>query len=97
MGVSDGSLRDLAASQAQELLRNLNTREGDLGATIRQLRTRGPKALSEPQLARLVGVDQETLRDWEQGRSRPDDAQVSALCTALDVSRARLLAPYHPN
>jgi DNA-binding transcriptional regulator YiaG len=97
MGVSDGSLRDLAASQAQELLRNLNTREGDLGATIRQLRTRGPTALTQPPLAHLVGVDQETLHDWEQGRSRPDEAQLGALGTALGVSRARLLAPYSPN
>lgn len=93
--MSDDSLRDLAAKQAQEMLHNLNSTEGDLGATIRQLRTR--KALSEPQLAQQVGVDQRTLRDWEQARSRPNEAQLRALCTALDVSRARLLAPYHPN
>jgi len=44
------------------------------------------------ELAASLGVSQQTISRWEQGKSRPRAAQIPALATALNIDIARLLS-----
>jgi len=44
------------------------------------------------ELAAALGVSQQTVSRWEQGKSRPRTAQIPALATALNIDAARLLS-----
>lgn len=54
------------------------------GNKIRTLRT--AKGLSQPQLAKLIGVTKNAVTNWEAGASRPDLATIPLLCAHLGVS-----------
>lgn len=44
------------------------------------------------ELAAALGVSQQTVSRWEQGKSRPRTAQVPALAAALNINAVRLLS-----
>ncbi len=80
---------DLAALGVQAY----RARAGDPNA-VAEVRTR--HGLSQREFATLLGIDLDTLRNWEQGRNRPDLAAltlVRAYDAAPDVITAASLEP----
>lgn len=68
-------------------------RAGDPNS-VAEVRTR--HGLSQREFANLLGIDPDTLRNWEQGRNRPDAAAlnlVRAYDAAPDVIAAATLEP----
>ncbi len=62
--------------------------------TVAEVRTR--HGLSQREFAALLGIDPDTLRNWEQGRNRPDPAALTlirAYDAAPDVIAAAALEP----
>ena len=55
-----------------------------LGETIKSLRIE--KGLTQPQLAKLVGVSKGMISIWENNINEPKASYLKALATALDVS-----------
>ncbi|UOQ58768.1 helix-turn-helix domain-containing protein [Leucobacter allii] len=55
-----------------------------LGTLIRVARS--AVGLGQAELARAMGVGQQTVSAWERGRSRPRQAQLPALCSVLSLS-----------
>lgn len=55
-----------------------------LGTLIRVSRT--VAGLDKAELARAMGVGQQTVSAWERGRSRPRQSQLPALCSVLGLS-----------
>jgi transcriptional regulator with XRE-family HTH domain len=45
---------------------------------------RDEKRLTQSQLGRLVGVDNQLVSNWERGRGRPSDANLVRLSDALE-------------
>ena len=81
--------RDLAALGVQAY----RARAGDPNAVAA---VRARHGLSQREFAALLGVDVDTLRNWEQGRNRPDPAALSlvrAYDAAPDVIAAATLEP----
>ncbi len=69
-----------SVKQADEIVRGERapSREFNVDAVmIKELRRRNK--LSQPQFARLIGVDVGTLRNWEQGRREPTGAAKALL------------------
>lgn len=60
-----------------------------LGETIKSLRIE--KGLTQPQLAKLVGVSNGMISIWENNINEPKASYLKALAVALDVSIAVLL------
>jgi len=52
---------------------------------------RQSKSLTQRQLADLVGVQHNTISDWENMRTSPDTDEIRKLCNALMVSADELL------
>jgi len=60
------------------------------GQKLQQLRANA--GLSQPELARRVGVSLGTLEDWETGGGEPGSGAVSKLAQALGVPEQELAA-----
>ncbi len=60
-----------------------------LGETIKSLRIE--KGLTQPQLAKLVGVSNGMISIWENNINEPKASYLKALAVALDVPIAVLL------
>ena len=79
-------LDDLLANLRQATARAGNPRRGGRPNEINALtvkRLRGWTQLSQPEFARLLGVELSTLRNWEQGRREPTGparALLRAIC-----------------
>jgi len=69
--------------KGEKLLAFNKARYGD---TIRKYRIK--KGLNQPQLAKLLGVSNGAVPNWEVGRTRPDTNYIPAICKALDISIA---------
>lgn len=61
-----------------------------IGSFIR--RCREAKALTQQQLADILGVTNKAVSKWETGRSMPDVALFEPLCRELEISLSELLA-----
>ena len=60
-----------------------------LGETIKALRTE--KGLTQPQLAKLVGVSNGMISIWENNINEPKASYIKLLAQTLDVSTDYLL------
>lgn len=60
-----------------------------LGETIKSLRLE--KGLTQPQLAKMVGVSNGMISIWENNVNEPKASYLKALATALEVSVSVLL------
>lgn len=60
-----------------------------LGETIKELRVE--KGLTQPQLAKLVGVSNGMISIWENNINEPKASYVKKLATALEVTCDYLL------
>jgi DNA-binding transcriptional regulator YiaG len=81
--------RDLAVLDVQALRER--ARDAGFVAAVR-----ARHGLSQREFAAVLGIDVETLRNWEQGRNRPDPAALSlvrAYDQAPDVVAAAVLEP----
>jgi DNA-binding transcriptional regulator YiaG len=79
---ADADIPALAADLAQLGVRVLRRRRLDANL-VAQVRTR--HGLSQREFAGILGIDIDTLQNWEQARSRPDAAALS-LIMAFDNS-----------
>ena len=61
----------------------------EIGSRIRKYREESN--LSQKQLAKILGVSNSRVSNWEQGINRPDADILAAICVALDVSPSLLL------
>ena len=61
----------------------------ELGSRIRKYREK--RGLSQKEFARLIGVSNSRVSNWEQGINRPDADLVADICRVLDVSPSLLL------
>lgn len=46
---------------------------------------RAEKDVTQLQAAELIGVHQQTWRNWENGRTYPDKDQIDKICIAFNV------------
>ena len=53
---------------------------------------RKEKGLTQQELAKIVGVTDRAISNWENGRRMPDISLFKVLCEALDISLNELLA-----
>ena len=60
-----------------------------LGETIKTLRLE--KGLTQPQLAKMIGVSNGMISIWENNVNEPKASYLKALATALEVSVSVLL------
>lgn len=60
-----------------------------LGDKIKQIRE--SKGFSQKEFAKLIGVSNSRLSNWELGINRPDVDNLSSICKALDISADSLL------
>ncbi|MEA4927544.1 MAG: S24 family peptidase [Candidatus Limiplasma sp.] len=61
----------------------------EIGSKIRKLRE--AKNLSQKEFARLIGVSNSRVSNWEMGINRPDVDILSTICDVLEVSADALL------
>ena len=61
----------------------------EIGARI--CKYREMRALSQKELADLIGVSNSRVSNWEQGINRPDVDILSEICKALNVSPSEML------
>ena len=61
----------------------------DIGLRIRNFRE--ARKMTQKQLARLIGVTNSRVSNWEQGLNRPDVDLLADICRALSVSPSELL------
>jgi transcriptional regulator with XRE-family HTH domain/tetratricopeptide (TPR) repeat protein len=61
------------------------------GRLLRQKRL--DKRISQKEAAALLRVTDDTLRNWENGETRPRDESLGALAEFCDISLAQLMAP----
>lgn len=61
-----------------------------LGRHVRAARDGVP--LTQAQLAEAIGVEPQSISDWETGRSQPTCENLAAICNACNVSSAFLLS-----
>ena len=60
-----------------------------IGQTIRDLRKL--KKMSQPELAKVVGVSQTTVTAWETGKAEPSSSAISNLADYFNVTTDYLL------
>lgn len=84
-GISTGVIPLNNIKAANTRLRN----KAAFGDKIRAYRM--ARGLSQPQLAKLVGVTKNAVTNWEAGSTRPDLTYFPALCTHLGISADMLL------
>ena len=61
----------------------------EIGSRIRKYREQS--GLSQKDLAKLIGVSNSRVSNWEQGINRPDADIIANICRALSVSPSELL------
>ena len=61
----------------------------EIGSRIRKYREE--RGLNQKQLAKLIGVSNSRVSNWEQGLNRPDADIIADICRALQVSPSDLL------
>ena len=61
----------------------------EIGPRIRKYRE--AQNLSQKELAKLIGVSNSRISNWEQGINRPDVNILASICKALKVSPSELL------
>lgn len=61
----------------------------EIGSRIRYYRE--IRGLNQKELARLIGVSNSRVSNWEQGINRPDADILVLLCKALEISADELL------
>lgn len=61
----------------------------EIGPRIRKYRE--AQNLSQKELAKLIGVSNSRISNWEQGINRPDVDILASICEALKVSPSELL------
>ncbi len=61
----------------------------EIGSRIRMYREE--RGLNQKQLAKLIGVSNSRVSNWEQGLNRPDADIIADICRALQVSPSDLL------
>lgn len=76
-----GNITNLADAKALKLFAFNKQKYGDVIRKFRQDRD-----MTQPQLARVLGVQRNYVSNWESGRSRPDLNLIPQLCAALDIT-----------
>jgi transcriptional regulator with XRE-family HTH domain len=76
-----GNITSLTDAKALKLLSFNKQKYGDVIRKFRQNRD-----LTQPQLAKLLGVQKNYISNWESGRARPDINIIPKLCAALDIT-----------
>jgi ribosome-binding protein aMBF1 (putative translation factor) len=61
-----------------------------LGMAIAQAREKA--GLSQVELAQTVGLDEAKIKEFEEGKERPESANLSDIATALGVTELELLS-----
>lgn len=61
----------------------------DIGAKIRYFREL--KKLSQKEFAKLIGVSNTRVSNWEAGINRPDADKIAGICRVLNISADELL------
>lgn len=61
----------------------------EIGTKIRMYRE--SQSLNQKELAKMIGVSNSRVSNWEQGINRPDVDMLSAICDALKISADELL------
>lgn len=61
----------------------------EIGSRIRKYRE--DRKLNQKQLAKMIGVSNSRVSNWEQGLNRPDADIIADICRALQVSPSDLL------
>lgn len=61
-----------------------------LGEKIRK--SRNVKGLSQKKLADLLGIQYQSVQDWERDKTKPSTGKLPKLCEILDVSSTWLLS-----
>ncbi|MBI5894049.1 MAG: helix-turn-helix domain-containing protein [Deltaproteobacteria bacterium] len=61
-----------------------------LGEKIRK--SRNAKGLSQKKLADLLGIQYQSVQDWERDKTKPSTGKIPKLCEILDVSSTWLLS-----
>lgn len=61
----------------------------EIGERIRKFRL--DRKLDQKELAKMIGVSNSRVSNWEQGQNRPDADILAKLCRALEVSPSELL------
>ena len=61
----------------------------EIGNRIRKYREN--RGLNQKELAKLIGVSNSRVSNWEQGINRPDADILAEICKALNVSPSELL------
>ena len=61
----------------------------EIGSRIRKYREE--RGLNQKQLAKIIGVSNSRISNWEQGLNRPDADILASICRALKVSPSQLL------
>jgi len=61
-----------------------------LGKKIRE--SRNGKGLSQKKLAELLGIQYQSVQDWERDKTKPSTGKIPKLCEILDVSSTWLLS-----
>lgn len=73
---------------------HLSTLSGEtmetLGEKIRKRRR--AKGLSQKRLAELLGIQYQSVQDWERDRTKPSTGKIPELCEILDVTSTWLLS-----
>ncbi|MDP4120785.1 MAG: helix-turn-helix transcriptional regulator [Bacillota bacterium] len=66
----------------------------EIGTRIRKYRE--DRGLNQKELAKLIGVSNSRVSNWEQGINRPDADIIADICRALSVSPSELLDIHLP-
>lgn len=61
-----------------------------LGEKIRKCRK--AKGLSQKGLAELLGIQYQSVQDWERDRTKPSTGKIPELCEILDITSTWLLS-----
>lgn len=61
----------------------------EIGSRIRKYR--GIQGLNQKEFAKLIGVSNSRVSNWEQGINRPDADILADICKVLNVSPSELL------
>jgi transcriptional regulator with XRE-family HTH domain len=69
--------------------RDLTMNQNEIGTFIAAKRRE--KNLTQEALAEILGVSNQTVSKWENGKSMPDYAVIELLCQELDITLSELL------
>lgn len=67
----------------------MNKDKYEIGERIAKFRKSA--GMNQKELAKIIGVSNSRISNWEQGINRPDADMLGKLCTALQVSPSLLL------